>query len=160
MTDFTDALAGETTRASAVSQVDRDRMLEAMHALEEATGRPALADSGLWTQAVRTALDRLENAFAEQRASYEDPIGLMAEIANDDPRLRTLVRQLRHRWVELEATAGALRQTIGPSSDSYSISEVRDRVRWLMGSVRHHREREADLVFDALDIDLDGRPDQ
>jgi DNA repair ATPase RecN len=127
-----------------------------MHALEEATGRPALARSEAWTQAVTTALDRLESAFAEQRASYEDPLGLMAEIASDAPRLRSVVRQLRHRWIELESTARALRQTLRSCPDAYSIHEVRDRVRWLMGSVRHHREREADLVFDALEIALEG----
>jgi hypothetical protein len=154
MTDSNDALSVDMKRASAVSQVDRDRMLEAMHALEEATGRAALAQSDVWTQAVRTALDRLESAFAEQRASYEDPMGLMAEIASDDPRLRTWVRQLLHRWTELEATAQSLRQTLDSSPDAYSIHEVRERVRWLMGSVRHHREREADLVFDALEVDL------
>jgi DNA repair ATPase RecN len=79
----------------------------------------------------------------------------MAEIANAHPRLRTLVRQLRHRWVELEATARALRQAVESSPDPYSLAEVRERVRWLMGSVRHHREREADLVFEALEIDLE-----
>jgi hypothetical protein len=160
MTDFTDARAVDTTRASAVSQADRDRMLEAMHALEEAAGRPASRPSRAWAQSMQTALERLDAAFAEQRASYEDPIGLMAEIANDHPQLRTLVRQLRHRWVELEATAQALREALESSPDRYSVYEVRERVRWLMGSVRHHREREADLVFEALDVDLDGRPDQ
>jgi DNA repair ATPase RecN len=154
MTDFNDVLAVDTKRASAISQVERDRMLEAIHALEDATGRPALAHSDVWTRAVRMALDRLESAFAEQRSSYEDPMGLMTEIANDDPRLRTLVRQLRHRWTELEATAQSLRQALDSSPDAYSIHEVRERVRWLMGSIRHHREREADLVFDALEVDL------
>ncbi|MDX6552383.1 MAG: hypothetical protein QOH74_871 [Gaiellales bacterium] len=159
MTDLNE-VSVDTKRASAVSQVDRDRMLEAMHALEEATGRPALAHSDVWTHEVSTALDRLESAFAEQRSSYEDPMGLMAEIASDHPRLRTWVRQLRHRWVELEATAHTFRQSLGSSPDTYSIHEVRERVRWLMGSVRHHREREADLVFEALGIDLEGRSDR
>jgi DNA repair ATPase RecN len=81
----------------------------------------------------------------------------MAEIAQDDPRLRTWVRQLRHRWLELEAMARSLRSTLESSADPQAISEVRERVRWLMGAIRHHREREADLVFDALEIDLEGR---
>jgi DNA repair ATPase RecN len=155
MSEVHNTLAADTTRASAVSQVDRDRMLEAMHALEEAAGRPASGPSAAWARSMQTALERLDAAFAEQRASYQDPIGLMAEIANAHPRLRTLVRQLRHRWVELEATARALRQAVESSPDPYSLSEVRERVRWLMGSVRHHREREADLVFEALEIDLE-----
>jgi DNA repair ATPase RecN len=159
MTDVNDALGVDRKRASAVTQVDRDRMLEAMHALEEAAGRPASGQSEVWTQSIAAALERLECAFAEQRASYQDPIGLMAEIANDDPRLRTWVRQLRHRWIELEATAHALRQTLESSADLHAISEVRERVRWLTGAIRHHREREADLVFSALEIELEGSRD-
>jgi hypothetical protein len=157
MTDFGELLGVDKTRASAASQRDRDRTLEAMHALEEAAGRPISGGLEAWTHSVRTCLERLESAFAEQRAGYEDPIGLMAEIAQDDPRLRTWVRQLRHRWLELEATAGALRQTLESSADPHASSDVRERVRWLMSAVRHHREREADLVFDALEVDLEGR---
>jgi hypothetical protein len=156
MTDLDDVT--EQARTPAVTRGDRDRTLEAMHALEVAAGSPASGGSDAWTQSLRLALERLESAFAEQRASYEDPLGLMAEIAHDDPRLRTWVRQLRHRWVELEATARALRETLESSADSQAIYEVRERVRWLMGSIRHHREREADLVFEALGLDLEGPP--
>jgi hypothetical protein len=137
---------------------DRDRTLEAMHALESAAGRPAGADEATWTRSIGAALEQLESALAEQRAGYEDPIGLMAGIAQDDPRLRTWVRQLRHRWAELEASARALRDTLESSSDAQGPYEVRERVRWLMGAIRHHREREADLVFDALEIDLEQPP--
>jgi hypothetical protein len=41
MTDFNDVLDLDRKRASAVSQGDRDRTLEAMHALEEAAGSAA-----------------------------------------------------------------------------------------------------------------------
>lgn len=152
---MTDAdFASEPTEPSPVSKSDRDRTLEAMHALEEAVGRAASGDLDGWMQAVRTALEHLETAFIEQRASYEDPIGLMAEIAQDHPRLRTWVRQLRHRWIELETNARTLRQTLESSADLHEAYEIRERVRWLMGAIRHHREREADLVFEALDVDL------
>jgi hypothetical protein len=156
MTDFDDGR--DSQPSSAVARGDRDRTLEAMHALELAAGNAASGGFDAWTRSVRMALEHLESAFAEQRASYEDPIGLMTEIAQDDPRLRTWVRQLRHRWVELEATTRALRETLESSSDTQAISEVRERVRWLMGAIRHHREREADLVFDALGLDLGRLP--
>ena len=152
------AESGQSGRAApptgaGATQRDRDRTLEAMHALEEAAGRPATGEQQ-WAHAVQGALEQLEVALDEQRASYEDPLGLMAEIAFDDPRLRTLVRQLQHRWVELQATAGELRQTLGVPAGSAAAQEVRDRVRWLMGAIRHHRERESDLVFAAVGFDL------
>jgi len=155
VSDFENASGVEDPQLPAVSRSDRDRTLEAMHGLEEAVGRAAAGDLEGWTQTVRTALERLETAFIEQRASYEDPIGLMAEIAQDHPQLRTWVRQLRHRWIELEASARTLRQTLESSTDLHATYEIRERVRWLMGAIRHHREREADLVFDALEVDVE-----
>ena len=158
MTDSDDAGQTGRVRASAVSQGDRDRTLEALHALEAAVGRPASSRSETWADAVRSSLEHLESAFGEQRASYDDPSGLMAEIAHDDPRLRTWVRQLRRRWAELETTTRTLRESLGESADPQAPYDVRERVRWLSSAIRHHREREADLVFDALEIDL-GAPD-
>jgi hypothetical protein len=147
---------GQSGRAAAptgagATRRDRDRTLEAMHALEEATARPATGEQ--WAHGIQGALEQLEAALGEQRASYEDPLGLLAEIALDDPRLRTLVRQLQHRWVELQAAACELAQALGAPAGS-DAAEVRDSVRWLMGAIRHHRERESDLVFAAVGLDL------
>ena len=76
--------------SSAVSERDRDRTLEAMHALEEAAGRPIAKDPKDWTEVILQSLQRLEAAFADQQASYDDPLGLMREVARDHPRLPTL----------------------------------------------------------------------
>jgi DNA repair ATPase RecN len=154
MTTFPDP-PGDPGAARATATRDRDRTLEAMHALEAATGRPASADTTAWMHVVADALEHLESALAEQRAGYDDPIGLMAELAQDDPRLRTWVRQLQHRWSDLGATAHALRETLESSPDPQAVHDVRERVRWLMGAIRHHREREADLLFAALGIEHD-----
>jgi hypothetical protein len=152
---------GQHDRSTWVSRRDRDRILEAMHALETAVGSAASRGNDGWKVDVDGALAQLAAAFAEQRASYDDPTSLMAQIAQDDPRLRTFVRQLHHRWDELSATTSALREqlTHDESLDAWTIADVRDQTRWLMTTLHHHRAREADLVFDALTIDLaDPRP--
>jgi hypothetical protein len=143
-------------RSSAESQSDRDRTLDAMHALETAVGRAASRQADGWKLGVDAALEQLEGALAEQRASYHDPTSLMAQIAQDDPRLRTFVRQLHHRFDELSGAARALREQLARerSLDAWTIADVRDHTRWLMTALHHHRAREADLVFDALEIDL------
>ena len=80
----------------------------------------------------------------------------MAQVAQDDPRLRTWVRQLHHRWSSLAATtrdlADELRATA--SSGTRSIDDVREQVRWLSAALQHHRAREADLIFEALGLDI------
>jgi hypothetical protein len=96
--------ADQHDRSTRESRRDRDRILEAMHDLETAVGSAASRRNDGWKMAVDAALARLEVAFAEQRASYDDPASLMLQIAQDDPRLRTFVRQLHHRWDELTAT--------------------------------------------------------
>jgi hypothetical protein len=146
-------------RSSAESQTDRDRTLEAMHALETAVGRAASRRDDGWKVTVDAALAQLVMAFADQRASYRDPASLMAQIAQDDPRLRTFVRQLHHRFDELADAASTQREQLARarSLDAWTIADLRDQTRWLMTALHHHRAREADLVFDALGIDLSER---
>jgi hypothetical protein len=145
----------QRARSSLECQGDRDRILEAMHALEKAVGSGSRKNDG-WKLTVDAALAQLEAAFAEQQASYHDPTSLMAQIAQDDRRLRTFVRQLHHRWDELAATARTLREQLAHDEplDAWTVADVRDHIRWLMTALHHHRAREADLVYDALEIDL------
>jgi hypothetical protein len=143
-------------RPSDESRRDRDRTLEGMHALEAAVGSAAARASDGWKLAVDAALAQLELAFAEQRASYRNASSLMAQIGQDEPRLRTFVRQLNHRWTELEVTVRALREQLNRerSLDAWTVADMREQTRWLMSALHHHRAREADLVFDALGVDL------
>ena len=66
--DTSSARDRERHTASAESQGDRDRSLEAMHALEAAVGRPGSGAVGPWKESVVRALDDLLAALAEQRA--------------------------------------------------------------------------------------------
>jgi hypothetical protein len=132
---------------------DRERSLIAMHALEATAGRAAPGREEEWRSALADAVPALEQSFEEQRASYADPTGLMAQIARDEPRLRTWVRQLEHRWDELAETAGRLRESI-EAEGTWSVADLREQLRWLMSALHHHRAREADIVFEALGCDL------
>ena len=142
--------------ALATSQRDRDRALEAMQALEAVTGAAGPGRDHEWRTSVIGAFRQLQDALAEQTATYEDPASLMAQAAQDDPRLRTLVRQLHHRWGDLEATAQTLADEVqaGDAADDSSIANIREQVRWLMTALHHHRAREADIIYQALQIDI------
>lgn len=143
----------------AISRGDRDRALDAMHALEAATGMAGPGRDAEWREAVATALDQLTSAIADQQASYADPQSLMAQLAQDDPRLRTWVRQLHHRWSGLATTTSDLADELraADSTGSRSIADVREQVRWLSAALHHHRAREADLIFEGLGVDIAAR---
>jgi hypothetical protein len=144
--------------AIATSRGDRDRALEAMQALEGATGAAGPGRDEQWRAAVATALSSLQAALAEQKASYEDPGSLMVQLAQDDPRLRTWVRQLHHRWNDLAATADTLARELEPEAAGPAIADIREQVRWLISALHHHRAREADLVYTALRVDISRAP--
>lgn len=143
-------------RAVAVSRGDRDRALEAMHALEAASGMAGSGRDQDWRESVIAALEQVAAAIREQEVTYAHPESLMAQAALDDPRLRTWVRQLHHRWSDLATTtqdlAGELREAGSPGTRT--IDDVREQVRWLSAALHHHRAREADLIFEALGVDI------
>jgi len=138
-----------------VSQGDRIRSLDAMHVLESMIGRAAPGRDLDWQADIVDALRQLEPALRQQQASYEDPTSLLAEIALEHPRLRTWVRQLHRQWSELAANARSLREQLEQSEEpAWDYADVRERLHALLKALHHHRAREADLVFEALSVDL------
>jgi DNA repair ATPase RecN len=138
-----------------VSRSDRARSLDAMHILEAMIGRAAPGRDSDWQSDVVDALRHIEAALQQQQASYEDPTSLLAEIAQEQPRLRTWVRQLHRQWAELAASAQTLRQQLEQPDDApWNYADLRERLNALLKALHHHRVREADLVFEALSIDL------
>jgi hypothetical protein len=143
-------------RAIAVSRGDRDRALDAMHALEAAVAMAGPGREQDWRRSVLAALEGLTTEIAEQQGTYARRDSLMAQLAQDDPRLRTWVRQLHHRWSSLAATTQDLADDLRAthSTGSRSIDDIREQVRWISAALQHHRAREADLIFAALGLEI------
>lgn len=138
-----------------VSRSDRARSLDAIHVLESMVGRAAPGRDRDWQADIVSALRQLVPALRAQQGSYEDPTSLLAEIAQDHPRLRTWVRQLHRQWSELASTAESLLDQLErPDEEAWNYADVREQLRGLLTALHHHRAREADLVFDALSTDL------
>lgn len=139
------------------TRVGRRRSQDAVHTLEAFVTGAAPGREEAWRAGVLTGLRELEAAIAEQARSYEDPASLLAEIASYQPRFRTWVRQLHRQWAELSAATTSLREQLEHADEAaWEFAEIRERAGWPITALRHHRAREADLVFQALDIDLGG----
>jgi hypothetical protein len=145
----------QRVRSVDASRADRQRSLDAMHVLESMASSAAGGREGAWRAEIVQALQSLSEAIAEQERTYDDPAGLFTELALEHPRLRTWIRQLRRQWQELAATTAALAGRLSEADDAaWNPADVREQLRWLMTSLHHHRAREADLVFEALTVDL------
>jgi hypothetical protein len=154
---------GEFSRAQRAGldarQADQDRTLVAMHELEAALGEAAPGREQDWHQSVLSALAVLDEATTEEAANAERPDSLLSDIARTQPRLRNRARGVRLQYRHLREVLAALRQELGEQPGGASdFSDVRQRLGWLLTSLRHQRARESDLIceayFEAFRADL------
>ena len=145
-------------------QVDQDRTLAAVHALEAALGAAAPGRQEDWQVAVLGALAVLDEATTEETANAERPDSLLSDIARTQPRLRNRVRGVRLQYRQLRDALGGLRQELGEGSQlAVEASDIRQRLGWLLTALRYQRARESDLIyeayFDAFRADLAAEAD-
>jgi hypothetical protein len=132
-------------------QVDRDRTLAAVHELEAALDAAAFGRVAPWLVVVLHALDALSEAMVEEDRNASRPDGLLSDIARTQPRLRTRVRGLRVQYRHLREAIDRFRSELrdDASDDVLDAADVRQRLAWLIGALRHQRARESDLIYEA-----------
>lgn len=126
---------------------------DAMTALERVAASPAGAES--WPEQLAETLSTLQHALERHIAEVEQPAGLLSAALDAAPRLVPQVERLRldhdviadrvddlDRWV---ATPGP----IDPAA-------TRHRVMVVLGLLADHRQRGADLVYEAYAVDIGG----
>jgi hypothetical protein len=132
-----------------VARRHRAELLSAIHSFERALAVPA-ADPG-WRAGVEGKLTSLRHAFAEHIEITEGPCGLYAELLDDAPRLthqvHTLVRE--HSGVLEALDALAIRLDAEPK-------RLRTWANNLLRELSRHRQRGADLVYEAYTADIGG----
>ncbi len=139
------------------SQLTRQLMLKAMHVLESALAKPAPHRESAWRTAVVKALDVLGKTMQRQSADLSGEEGLLADILNEAPRLENRVQQLRRQYDDLVRQIGSLRTEFSSSSvpdGSSDVSDVRQRLAWLLTALRHFQSRETDLIYEAIQVDI------
>ncbi|WP_203864695.1 hemerythrin domain-containing protein [Plantactinospora endophytica] len=120
--------------------------------LEQALAAPA-RDPG-WRPRVRSSLGGLRGAFAEHMVVTEGPDGLYAELLDHAPRLARGVHVLIREHVAVVATMAALQRRV--DLPEIGVSELRNRATDLLRELSRHRQRGADLVYEAYQTDIGG----
>ncbi len=139
-----------------LARARRAELLAAITALEGALAAPAGAP--VWSVRVQARIDQLTGAFDDHVQATEGPDGMYADILRSAPRLRFGVDRLATEHDEIRVAIDALSKLIDDVTDAGpdDVRRIRnDGVRLLARLVRH-RQRGADLVFEAYAQDIGG----
>jgi hypothetical protein len=149
----------ELTPALSEARKRRRTLHEALVQLEMAISSPAAGRVPDWTGQVRKDLGAVQSAFEQHVEVTEKPGGLYEEIMTKAPRLVNNVERLRD---EHPAITERIEETLGRAEsgeieqDAWPVDNARDELQRLIGLVVRHRQRGADLVWEAYNVDIGG----
>jgi hypothetical protein len=148
---------GEPSRAFAEARRRRIELHEALVQLEKGISSPARGRAQDWTTDVTKALASLQGAFDIHIEATESAGGLYEEILENSPRLAGQVRRLQEEHPAIrEAIGSQLDGLTPPEADDAPVDDIRDGLQRVMGQVVRHRQRGADLVWEAYNLDIGG----
>lgn len=133
----------------------RAQLRECLDALEASLAAPrSQADASRWTSRVHIALVELSGDFRDHTTLTEGPGGLHEEITRTAPWLSGPVIKLSEEHVTIrEQIDDLLARCEQPDTPT---EELRESATTLMGRLIRHRQRGADLVYEATQVDLGG----
>lgn len=144
----------------ALSAAGRHRavLLDAAAGLEFAIASP-VGRGVSWREHVDGELHRLRGALADHTREVESEEGLLAEIVAQAPRLSNRVKAMKKEHRDLDKGLARIIQMVGalPAEDvETAADEIRDVTLELLGKLSRHRQKGADLVYRAYDVDIGG----
>lgn len=124
----------------------RQDLLMVLGRVEAALSAPTLRPG--WLDNVRGELTALRDAFDQHLLVTEGEEGLFDDVVQTAPRLQHQVDVLRREHDEIEE---AIADALDPGRP---VSEVRETVIGVLAAIVRHRQRGADLLYEAYDVDV------
>lgn len=137
-------------------RIRRAELRESLNQLEGALAAPATGRAVVWGEAVHTALGELADDFGEHVEVTEGPSGLHQAILAGDLRLANAVEALT---AEHEVIAEEIARLVADSAAPVTpadVADLRERATRMMGHLIRHRQRGADLIYEAYQTDIGG----
>lgn len=149
----------DITPALDAARLRRKTLHETIVHLEQAISSPAAGRIDGWTASVLKEVVEVREAFDQHILVTEREDGLYDEILERAPRLAGNVRRLREEHPEIAThivgTIGRLEhEQVG--DQAWSLDKARDDLQRLIGKISRHRQRGADLVWEAYNVDIGG----
>jgi hypothetical protein len=126
--------------------------------LEQALAAPTPGRVKEWTLEVADRLRHVREAFDEHIFVTEKPEGLYEEIMGMSPRLTGKIKRLdeEHPVILGEIDDRLARLEALDTQDVWPPDVARDDINRLLGRIVRHRQRGADLVWEAYNVDIGG----
>ena len=160
-----DGTLGAATDTQALPALDDVRLRRAglkaaLSGLELALAAP-FANRVDWVIGVRDALGSVHEVWTRHIVETEAPGAFLDELITEAPRLSTPTSRLRREHSDILATiVRAEKQLATPPDDDDAYvafaEEMRVELTALLAALARHRQRGADLVFEAYAVDLGG----
>jgi Hemerythrin HHE cation binding domain len=134
----------------------RAELREAMNRVEKALAAPAPGRADAWTDEVAAALQQLRGDFGEHVAIAEGPDGLHVDVLGTAPRLHNAIKRLTAEHAQIWQDLDAIGTRIKGVASAADVNDVRALTTSLLARLARHRQRGADLVFEAYQVDIGG----
>ena len=149
----------DLTPALDAARLRRKTLHDTIVHLEEAISSPAAGRIDGWTAAVLKEVVEVREAFDQHIVVTEREEGLYDEILERAPRLAGNVRRLREEHPDISEHIGRTvarleQEQVG--DEAWSLEAARDDLQRLIGQISRHRQRGADLVWEAYNVDIGG----
>lgn len=140
----------------------RAELLQSINGLEQALAAPGL--QARWGEKVSDAVMELASDFHEHMEITEGSTGLYTQVLHSSPRLAFQVDRLTQEHVKLGELMAELVTAIGKGDSATEAgevsgdhAEVRERGTKLLGALVRHRQRGADMMYEAYSVDIGGQ---
>lgn len=134
----------------------REALYEAVVGLEDALATP-VGDGVKWRLRVAMAIDHATIRIEEHARQTEAKDGFLDRVVKEVPRLQRRVNQLKVDHERLEKEVEALRHSLTLVDDANIPEEahnIRNQAIELLGQMTRHRQRGADLIYEAYQVDI------
>lgn len=138
--------------ALAAARRQRAELLQSIHEFERALAVPAGDPS--WHERVSARLAALRHAVTEHVVVTEGPDGLYSELLDHAPRLCRSVNILIREHAAIVAAVDTLAARV--RDPAVTVELVRSWASDLLRELSRHRQRGADLVYEAYATDIGG----
>lgn len=132
----------------------RSQLSRAMHQVELAAAAPAAKES--WTINLQHSLRQLEIAFNNHIVEVQSPLGLLDRIVDQAPRLQRSVEATRQDHATIAGSIATTLELMDGDDTLARSDEIRDAVLEVLNSLSRHRQKGADLIYNAYDVDIGG----
>ena len=137
-------------------RIRRAELREALYGFERALAAPAANRAVIWGEAVHASAIGIADDFGAHVEVTEGPGGLHQAILAGDLRLANAVAALTAEHGQIAAEIAELVAGSAAPVTAEDVDGLRERGTKLLGHLIRHRQRGADLIYEAYATDIGG----